>query len=82
RERLVGLVHHLFGKDCKYQILEDYQHEDVYFPFTVDSLEVSVEFKVGNEVKHLEILGAGTVHPDIMKDLGLPDHKAWAFGLG
>lgn len=82
RERLVGLVHHLFGKDCKYQILEDYQHEDVYFPFTVDSLEISVEFKVGNEVKHLEILGAGTVHPDIMKDLGLPNHKAWAFGLG
>lgn len=82
RERLVGLVHRLFGKDCKYQILEDYQHEDVYFPFTVDSLEISVEFKVGNEVKHLEILGAGTVHPDIMKDLGLPNHKAWAFGLG
>ena len=32
--------------------------------------------------KELEILGAGTVHPDIMKDLGLPNKKAWAFGLG
>ena len=28
------------------------------------------------------MLGAGTVHPDIMKDLGLSKHKAWAFGLG
>jgi Phenylalanyl-tRNA synthetase alpha subunit len=82
RNRLVGLVKHLFGDKCNFQLLEDYEHEDVYFPFTVDSLEVSVEFKVGDEVKHLEILGAGTVHPDIMKDLGLENHQAWAFGLG
>lgn len=82
RNRLVGLVKHLFGDKCNFQLLEDYEHEDVYFPFTVDSLEVSLEFKVGDEVKHLEILGAGTVHPDIMKDLGLENHQAWAFGLG
>lgn len=82
RNRLHGLVGHLFGKDCKHQFLEDYEHEDVYFPFTVDSLEVSVEFKMDDQIKQLEVLGAGTVHPDIMKDLGLPDHKAWAFGLG
>ncbi len=82
RNRLHGLVEHLFGKDCKHQFLEDYEHEDVYFPFTTDSLEVSVEFKIDGQTKQLEVLGAGTVHPDIMSDLGLPDHKAWAFGLG
>jgi phenylalanyl-tRNA synthetase alpha chain len=83
RNRLSGLVKHLFGKKVEYQFLEDSEHEDVYFPFTVDSLEVSVKFKLENgEEKHLEILGAGTVHPDIMKDLGLPNKKAWAFGLG
>lgn len=82
RKRLSGLVKHLFGKDCKYQFLEDAEHEDVYFPFTVDSLEVSVEFEMDGQKKQLEVLGAGTVHPDIMKDLGLPNHKAWAFGLG
>lgn len=82
RARLSGLVKHLFGSDCKYQFLEDSEHEDVYFPFTIDSLEVSVEFKIDGKVHNLEILGAGTVHPDIMKDLGLPNHKAWAFGLG
>jgi phenylalanyl-tRNA synthetase alpha chain len=82
RNRLSGLVTHLFGKDCTHQFLEDSEHEDVYFPFTVDSLEVSVNFKMDSQTKNLEVLGAGTVHPDIMKDLGLPNHQAWAFGLG
>jgi phenylalanyl-tRNA synthetase alpha chain len=82
RNRLSGLVKHLFGTDCKYQFLEDSEHEDVYFPFTVDSLEVSVQFMIDGKVHNLEILGAGTVHPDIMKDLGLANHQAWAFGIG
>jgi phenylalanyl-tRNA synthetase alpha chain len=83
RHKLSGLVERLFGRECEYQFLEDSEHEDVYFPFTVDSLEVSVKFKLENgEEKHLEILGAGTVHPDIMKELGLAGQKAWAFGLG
>jgi phenylalanyl-tRNA synthetase alpha chain len=83
RNRLEGLVKHLFGPQVEYQFLEDYEHEDVYFPFTTDSLEISVKFKMDNgEDKHLEILGAGTVHPDIMKELGLSDQQAWAFGMG
>jgi phenylalanyl-tRNA synthetase alpha chain len=83
RNRLEGLVKHLFGPQVEYQFLEDYEHEDVYFPFTTDSLEISVKFKMDNgEDKHLEILGAGTVHPDIMKELGLSDQQAWAFGVG
>lgn len=83
RERLSGLVKHLFGDNVVFRFLEDKDHSEVYFPFTVDSLEVEVELKLDNgETKILEILGAGTVHPDIMKDLGLPDHQAWAFGLG
>lgn len=83
RTRLVGLIKHLFGADVEFQLLEDSQYEEVYFPFTVDSLEVSVSFKgEDGKVTNLEVLGAGTVHPDIMKDLGLPNKKAWAFGLG
>src|SRR5574337_8647 len=82
RERLTGLVKHLFGNvEC--QFLEDSEHEEVYFPFTIDSLEVSVSLPDENgKMRQLEILGAGTVHPDIMSDLGLPGKKAWAFGLG
>lgn len=83
RNRLSGLVKHLFGEDCTHRFLEEKDCHDVYFPFTVNSLEVEIDFKMNNgETKQLEILGAGTVHPDIMKDLGLPDHQAWAFGLG
>jgi phenylalanyl-tRNA synthetase alpha chain len=83
RDRLTGLVKHLFGETVVYNFLEDSKCPTVYFPFTVDSLEVEVEIKTDNgETKRLEILGAGTVHPDIMSDLGLPNHQAWAFGLG
>jgi phenylalanyl-tRNA synthetase alpha chain len=83
RNRISGLIKHLFGNDCSYKILEDSENSNVHFPFTVDSLEVEVEIiSPDGEVISLEVLGAGTVHPDIMKDLGLPDHQAWAFGLG
>ncbi len=82
RNRLTGLVKHLFGDKVKYQFLEEETHKDIYFPFTVDSLEVSVTLETSDGPKELEILGAGTVHPDIMKDLNLPHKKAWAFGLG
>lgn len=83
RDKLSGLVKHLFGPAVSFKILEDYENKDVHFPFTVDSLEIEVELKLENgQTKLLEVLGAGTVHPDIMADLGLPNHKAWAFGLG
>ena len=39
-------------------------------------------FPVNGQMKQLEILGGGTVHPDIMAALGLPNHQAWAFGMG
>jgi phenylalanyl-tRNA synthetase alpha chain len=83
RARLSGLVKHLFGENVVHRFLEEKDIPEVYFPFTVNSLEVEVELKLDNgETKTLEILGAGTVHPEIMKALGLPNHQAWAFGLG
>lgn len=82
RNRLSGLVTHLFGANAKHRFMEDSEVEGVYFPFTVDSLEVEVEIQTPDGPKYLEILGAGTVHPEIMKDLGLKNQKAWAFGLG
>lgn len=83
RTKLIGLVKHLFGETCKYQILEDAEYEEVYFPFTVDSLEIAVEVEHPElGTKYMEVLGAGTVHPDIMKELGLENQQAWAFGMG
>ena len=82
REKLSGLVKHLFGDDCVHRFLEDSEVEGIHFPFTVDSVEIEVEIQTESGPKLLEILGAGTVHPDIMADLGLPNTKAWAMGLG
>lgn len=83
RKRLAGLVKYLFGEDCLFKFLEDTEHKDVYFPFTTDSLEIEIDLKLEDgTTKKLEVLGAGTVHPDIMFDLGLPNCQAWAFGLG
>lgn len=83
RKRLTGLVKHLFGNKTVFRFLEDSENKNIYFPFTIDSCEVEVKFKMEDgSTKDLEILGAGTVHPDIMKDLGLPGTQAWAFGLG
>jgi phenylalanyl-tRNA synthetase alpha chain len=82
RQRLNGLIKHLFGEEITYRFLEDYDHCDVYFPFTVDSLEVEIDLPTDNGIKKLEVLGAGTVHPEIMNNLGLGEHKAFAFGIG
>jgi phenylalanyl-tRNA synthetase alpha chain len=82
RNRLTGLIKHLFGPTCAYRFLEDSEVEGISFPFTVDSLEIEVELQTESGVKLLEVLGAGTVHPDIMADLGLANHQAWALGMG
>jgi phenylalanyl-tRNA synthetase alpha chain len=67
---LNGLVEHLFP-DCKYRINPD------YFPFTEKSFEYEVEYRG----QWLEILGCGTVHPDIISQTNIKN-KLWAFGLG
>ena len=63
-----------------------------YFPFTEPSVEVDVScFKCGGKgcpmCKHtgwIEVLGAGMVHPNVLRDSGY-DPKVWrgfAFGIG
>lgn len=83
RNHIIGLVKHLFGENCNYRLLEEVDHPEIYFPFTVDSVEIEVELKLDDGTsKFIEVLGAGTVHPNIMTNLGLSGQKAWAFGLG
>jgi phenylalanyl-tRNA synthetase alpha chain len=63
-----------------------------YFPFTEPSVEVDVScFKCGgtgcNVCKHtgwIEILGAGMVHPDVLRMSGIDptEYTGFAFGLG
>lgn len=68
---LDGLVNHLFP-GCEYRINED------YFPFTDPSLEIEVKFNG----EWMEIMGGGIVQDEILKNCGIENKKAWAFGLG
>jgi len=65
---------------------EEYEKEkfdpETEFPFTYDSTEIEVLFNMGGEDKWVEVLGGGTVEPDIMSSIGLGGKQAWAFGLG
>lgn len=55
-----------------------------YFPFVEPGIEMDMLWKRGNEEKWLEVMGAGMVHPNVLKAGGLdPDkYQGWAFGFG
>ena len=52
-----------------------------YFPFTDPSIEVDMKWKNG---KWLEIMGAGMVHPNVLRNCNIdPDtYQGFAFGFG
>lgn len=56
----------------------EYRFSPDYFPFTINSVEAEVKF--GD--RWIEILGGGTVHPEIMEALGKSGQTAYAYGLG
>lgn len=56
---------------------KEYRFSDDYFPFT----EPSVQAEVKQEGEWMEVLGAGVIHPQILKNCGI-DKTGWAFGLG
>lgn len=79
-------VKKMFGEERKIRF------KPSYFPFTEPSVEVDVScFKCGGKgcpmCKHtgwIEVLGAGMVHPNVLRDSGY-DPKVWrgfAFGIG
>ncbi|MHC5229700.1 phenylalanine--tRNA ligase subunit alpha [Enterococcus sp. LJL99] len=76
----------MFGADRKIRLRPS------YFPFTEPSVEVDVScFKCGGkgcnvckQTGWIEILGAGMVHPDVLKMSGIDpnEYTGFAFGLG
>ena len=52
-----------------------------YFPFTEPSTEVDIRIRDGD---WLEVLGAGMVHPEVFKSVGIDSEKytGYAFGMG
>ena len=83
---LEEVMQKMFGADRKIRLRPS------YFPFTEPSVEVDVScFKCGGEgcsvCKHtgwIEILGAGMVHPNVLKMSGIDSevYSGFAFGLG
>jgi phenylalanyl-tRNA synthetase alpha chain len=62
-----------------------------YFPFTEPSVEVDIgycidggEIKIGGNKSWLEVLGAGMLHPNVLKNLNIDsdEYSAIAFGCG
>ncbi|MFA5720631.1 MAG: phenylalanine--tRNA ligase subunit alpha [Acholeplasmataceae bacterium] len=71
---LLAITKHFFGED------KDIRLRPSYFPFT----EPSVEVDVYNGETYIEILGAGMVHPNVLKMGGYDPNvfSGFAFGIG
>ena len=56
-----------------------------YFPFTEPSAEIDIQFSDGPDAgRWLEVAGAGQVHPDVVRNMGLDPERyiGFAFGMG
>jgi phenylalanyl-tRNA synthetase alpha chain len=56
-----------------------------YFPFVEPGVEIDMEWsRKDGEVTYLEIAGAGVVHPDVLRNVGIDPEKysGFAFGMG
>lgn len=71
---LVDIAKHIFGEKVRYQILDD------TFPFTDPSTQIEIE----HNGRWLEIVGAGIVHTQVLKNLNIDpeEYNGWAFGFG
>ncbi|QJC38353.1 phenylalanine--tRNA ligase subunit alpha [Enterobacteriaceae endosymbiont of Donacia marginata] len=72
---LVLFLNFFFGKKCKIRFRPS------YFPFTEPSLEVDI---LNQKKQWIEILGAGMVHPNVLKNVKINPSKyyGYAFGIG
>ncbi|MCV3295717.1 MAG: phenylalanine--tRNA ligase subunit alpha [Oenococcus sp.] len=81
---LQALTDELFGKGHAMRFRQS------YFPFTEPSLEVDISWNIVDEhtpaedIQWIEVLGAGMVHPNVLKMAHIdPDeYTGFAFGLG
>jgi phenylalanyl-tRNA synthetase alpha chain len=56
-----------------------------YFPFVEPGVEIDMEWsRKDGEPSYLEIAGAGVVHPDVLRNVGIDPEKysGFAFGMG
>jgi phenylalanyl-tRNA synthetase alpha chain len=55
-----------------------------YFPFVEPGIEMDMLWKKGNQTRWLEVMGAGMIHPNVLRSGGLDpqQYQGWAFGFG
>ncbi len=77
---LEGFLGALFGTD------RNVRFRPSYFPFTEPSVEVDVEWRTREDgtIEWMEVLGAGMVHPNVLRNVNIdPEiYSGFAFGLG
>lgn len=78
KETLILFTREMFGSDTAYRIRPS------YFPFTEPSLEMDIWWGSKKGGQWLEVLGAGMVHPNVLKsvDLNPQQYNGFAFGMG
>ena len=79
KDTLLKMVRHLFGNEREIRLRPS------YFPFTEPSVEVDVVWTKADGTKtYIEVLGAGLVHPNVLKMGGYDPDKfqGFAFGIG
>ncbi|WP_162140258.1 phenylalanine--tRNA ligase subunit alpha [Haploplasma axanthum] len=79
KDTLLNMTRHLFGNDREIRIRPS------YFPFVEPGVEVDVVYIKPDGTKgYIEILGAGLVHPNVLRMGGYdPDvYSGFAFGIG
>ncbi|WP_341266811.1 phenylalanine--tRNA ligase subunit alpha [Candidatus Phytoplasma fraxini] len=79
KEIITSFIKYLFGDK------QELRFRPSYFPFTKPSLEVDLVIETqDNKKKYLEILGAGLIHPQVLKNCGFDNTKynGLAFGIG
>ncbi|HBY66197.1 MAG TPA: phenylalanine--tRNA ligase subunit alpha, partial [Acholeplasmataceae bacterium] len=79
KDALLKMIRHLFGEDRVIRLRPS------YFPFTEPSVEVDVSYvKKDGSLGYIEVLGAGRVHPNVLKMGGYDPLKfqGFAFGIG
>lgn len=79
KDTLLKMVKHLFGENREIRLRPS------YFPFVEPGVEVDVVYyKEDGSKGYIEVLGAGLVHPEVLKMGGYDPEKVsgFAFGIG
>jgi phenylalanyl-tRNA synthetase alpha chain len=73
---LKGVLTHFYKKMLGEEV--EIEFRPSFFPFTEPSIEVFAKFKG----KWLEMMGAGVIHPNVLRNIGLDPRKVQGFAFG